>query len=222
MKKSFAILGLGRFGLQLVEELSHSKADVIALDSNEENVTRAGEMIDNAFVCDITNEAALKELGVNNVDHAIIAIGSNLHASILTTVILKEFGIKKITVRVDDEYYVNVLKKLGATDVVSPQKLAGIRVANKVISDTFTDYYEISSDYCIVEITIKKDIKEMSINDLNPRNEFDVNLLLIKRNNTVISPKADDIIKPDDNIIVFGTRAKISAFDMFINTQINK
>ena len=222
MKKSFAVLGLGRFGLQLVEELSNNNADIIAIDNNIDNVTRAGELIENVFVCDTTNEQALKELGVNNVDHAIVAFGSNLQATILTTIILKEFGIKKITVRVDDEYYVNIMKRLGATDIVSPQKLAGIRVANKVISDSFLDYYEITSKFVVVEISISEGIKPMTIHEVDPRNKFDVNLLLIKRDDVVFSPKGEDVIQGNDSVFVFGTRAKINIFDQFIHSQINK
>jgi trk system potassium uptake protein TrkA len=219
MKKSFAILGLGRFGLNLVEELSHHNVDIIAVDTSEENVNKASEFISNAAICDITNETALKELGINNVDHAVIAIGSNLQSTIIATIILKEFGIPKITVRVDDDYYFPVMKKLGATDIVSPQKLAGIRLANKIVSDTFIDYYNLSSEFCIVEISVADDIRPLNIQELNPRNRFDVNLLLIQRGKSVFSPKAPDSIEPEDQIFVFGTKQKISAFDTYINSQ---
>ena len=102
MKKTFAVLGIGRFGLKLVEELSHHNVNVVALDAKEENVIKASEFTTTAFICDITSEAALKEVGVQNVDHAIVAIGSNLQVTILSTIILKELNIPKITVRVDD------------------------------------------------------------------------------------------------------------------------
>lgn len=219
MKKSFAILGLGRFGLKLVEELSHHNVDIVAIDNSEENVIKASEFVGNAFICDITNESALKELGINNVDHAIIAIGSNLQATILSTIILKEMGINKITVRVDDDYYIPVIKKLGATDIISPQKIAGIRLANKVISDTFIDYFNLSSDFCIVEISVREDIVPLNIQEINPRNRFDINLLLIQRGKIVFSPKGTDNIMPNDLIYVFGTKEKISNFDHFVNVQ---
>lgn len=220
MKKSFAVLGLGRFGLKLVEELSLHNADVIAIDMLEENVAKAGEFVNSAFVCDTTNEQALLELGVNNVDHAIVAIGSNLQATILTTIILKEFDIKKITVRVDEDYYINVMKKLGATDVVSPQKLAGVRLANKIISDSFIDYYNINSDFCVVEILIGDNITPVKLIEMDPRNKFGVNLLLINRNGKSISPRGEDIIQPQDRIFVFGHASKISAFDNYINSEL--
>jgi trk system potassium uptake protein TrkA len=217
MKKTFAVLGLGRFGLKLIEELSRHNVDVIGLDMNETNVVKASEYISNAFICDITSESALKELGINNVDHAVVSIGSNLQATILSTIILKDFGVPKITVRVDDDYYVPVIKKLGATDIVSPQKLAGIRLANKIVSDTFIDYYNISSDYCIVEIRIAEDNKPLNIQELNPRNNYDVNLLLIKRAKDVFSPKGTDDILSNDIIFVFGEKAKIAKFDHVVN-----
>jgi trk system potassium uptake protein TrkA len=220
MKKSFAVLGLGRFGLKLIEELSHHNADIIAIDTSEENVSKASEFVSNAFVCDATNENALKELGVGNVDHAIIAFGSNLQATILSTIILKEMGINKITVRVDDDYYVKVIKKLGATDVISPQRIAGIRLANKIISDTFIDYFNISSDFCIVEISVNENVMPLNISDINPRNNFEVNLLLIQRGDNIFSPKGTDDIMPKDMLYIFGTRQKISKFDHFINTQV--
>jgi trk system potassium uptake protein TrkA len=219
MKKVFAVLGLGRFGLKLVEELSHHNVDVIALDINEENVNKASEFINNAFVCDITNEAALKELGINNVDHAVVSIGSNLQSTIISTIILKEFGIKKITVRVDDDYYIPVVKKLGATDIVSPQKLAGVRLANKIVSDTFIDYYNLSNEFCIVEISVDDHITPLNIQELNPRNRFEVNLLLIQRDKKVFSPKGTDNILPNDVLFVFGTRQKISIFDHYVNVN---
>lgn len=222
MRKSFAVLGLGRFGLKLVEELSHFNADIIAIDVLEENVAKASEFVSSAFVADTTNESALKELGVGNVDHAVVAIGSNMQSTILTTIILKELGVNKITVRVDDDFFVKVIKKLGATDIISPQKIAGVRLANKIISDTFVDYFNISSEYCIVEISTKPNLVPLNIQEINPRNKFDVNLLLIQRENHVFTPKGTDNIMPNDLLYIFGTRDKISKFDNFVNTHIEE
>lgn len=218
MKKSFVVLGLGRFGLSLIEELSKHNVDVIGVDMNVDNVNLASEIINNVFICNTTSETALHELGINNVDHAFVAYGSNLQATIMTTIILKEMGIKKITVRVDDEYYAPVLKKLGADEVISPQKIAGRRLANKAISDNFIDYFDIKSDYGIVEISVTHDIKPMNIHTLDPRNNYDVNLLLIQRGNRLFSPKGTDDIMSDDHLFIFGTTPKISRFDQVINS----
>lgn len=217
MKKSYAIIGLGRFGLAMVEELSKINADVIAIDISEESVTKAAEYINHAFICDSTNEAALHEIGIQNVDHAIIAFGSNLQATILSTVLLKEMNIPKITVRVDNDYYVPIIKKLGATDIISPQKLAGVRLANKVVSDTFIDYFNLSEDYCIVEALVVDDFKSISIQDLNPRNTFDVNIVLITRGNSTFQPKGNDEILPKDRLFIFGHRHDLAKFNNYLS-----
>lgn len=217
MRRSFVVIGLGRFGLKLVEELSKAKVDVMALDISEENIVKAGEFTNSAFVCDTTNETALKELGVNNVDHAIVAFGSNLQNTIITTIILKEFGIPKITVRVDDDFYINVIKKLGATDIVSPQKIAGVRLANKVLSDSFVDFFNIDRDFSVIEISVVPTAEPKNIQELNPRNNYGINVLLIRRDNKSFSPTGADDILPNDHLFVFGTTAKVSKFERVIN-----
>lgn len=222
MKKSFAVLGLGRFGLKLVEELSKAKVDVIAIDMIEENVIKAGEFASSTFICDTTNEAALKELGVNNVDHAIVAFGSNLPNVIMTTIILKEFGIPKITVRVDDDFYIPVLKKLGATDVISPQKIAGIRLANRILSDGLIDFFNIDNTFSVIEILVGPNCMGYNIQELNSRNNFGINILLINRQTKSIIPTGQEQILANDRLFLFGATAKIVKFEHFINDNKEK
>ena len=125
-KKSFAVIGLGQFGISIVEELVDNGMDVIAIDSSEEAVKRISALLPTVAVANATDDEALKELGIKDVDAAIVAFGSHIESSVLTTVILKELGVKSIIVRADDPYYVPILKKLGATEVIMPQKAAGI------------------------------------------------------------------------------------------------
>ena len=119
-KKSFAVIGLGQFGISVVEELVGNGMDVIAIDSDEEAVKKIANLLPTVAVANATDEESLKELGIKDVDAAIVAFGSHIEASILTTVILKELGVKSIIVRVDDTYYLSILKKLGATEVIMP------------------------------------------------------------------------------------------------------
>lgn len=219
MKKSFAIIGLGRFGLALVEALAKRNSNIIALDEDEEKVAKASELVSHTVVCDSTNEDALREAGIQNVDHVVVAIGSNIQATILTTIILKELGIKRITVRVDNEYYTKVILKLGANDIISPQTLAGIRLANRIISDTFLDYYDIADEFGVAQIIVNKEFKPITIQEFNPRNEFDVNVILIRRNSKTFAPKGQDQILPNDYLFVVGKPGKIARFDHFINEQ---
>ena len=118
-KKSFAVIGLGQFGISIVEELVGNGMDVIAIDTDEEAVKKISALLPTVAVANATDEEALKELGIKDVDAAIVAFGSHIEASILTTVILKELGVKSIIVRVDDVYYMPIMKKLGATEVIT-------------------------------------------------------------------------------------------------------
>lgn len=217
MKKSVAVLGLGRFGLALVEELSKMDIEIIAIDLDGENVIKAGEFVDNAFICDSTNASALKELGINKVDHAVVSFGANFQSSLITTITLKEMNIPKITVRIDEDKYERVMRLIGATDIIIPQQMAGVRLANRIASDTFADYYNLSKDYVIVDIKVGNLVEPKTLKEIDSRNRFGVNVVLIKRDNRVFPPTGDDSVLPDDDIYIFGKKDKVTKFEDFIN-----
>ncbi|HML99747.1 MAG: TrkA family potassium uptake protein [Bacilli bacterium] len=218
-KKTFVVIGLGQFGMSIVEELVSLNKDVIALDKDEEAVRIASELTPTAFVCDSTNEKALRELEIQNVSHAIVCYGDNTVASILTTVLLVSMNIKHVIVRMDNETYIPIIKKLGATEVVTPQRLAGLGLANRLGNDDFLDYYSLAGDYSVVKITIRNDYRPVTIQALNPRNEFGVNLILIQRGGKTFAPKALDKIHPGDIVFVVGLNGDIEDFSNFINKE---
>src|SRR5690554_3480329 len=139
MKKSIAVIGLSRFGLNLVENFSKLNVDVIAIDHDKESVNKAAEFIQNVMIADSTNIDALKEAGIGNVDHAIVAIGqneqANLATSIITIIKLKQLGIKEITARADDKDSAEALKLVGANSIVLPLNIASERIAYKIRSE---------------------------------------------------------------------------------------
>ncbi|MFA7032930.1 MAG: TrkA family potassium uptake protein, partial [Bacilli bacterium] len=153
-KKSYAVIGLGQFGRAVVEELVANSADVIAIDNDEDVVKKVAVLLPTAFVADSTDEEALKELGVQDVDAAIIAFGGNKEAAVLTTVILRDLGIKQIIVRSDDNYFVPIMKKLGATEVITPQKAAGIALANRLGNEDFKDFYKLDNQHSVISLMV--------------------------------------------------------------------
>ncbi len=219
MKKSFLVIGLGRFGLGVAQILSEQNVDLVAIDINEDAVSVASDFVEHCMICDSTNEHNLLQLGVKNIDHAVVAIGNNIQATILTTVLLKNIGVKKLTVRVDDEFFVPVMKKLGADEVISPEKIAAKHIGSRIVSDSFADYYSIADEYAIVQVIVNSKFNEMLLHNLDPRNKFDVNVILIQRNGTSFIPKGTDYIKPGDTIMVIAKIVKINKFDAFINGQ---
>jgi len=217
MKKTFAVFGLGQFGMAIVEELARQDADVMAIDIDEEKVKKAASFIPTVFIADATDEKALKELDIKNIDHAIIAYGSNIQASILTTVILVEMGVKHLTVRVDNEYFAPILKKLGAHEVVAPQRMAGTGLANRLQNESFTDYYSLGNNFSVVQISINQNFKSQTIANINPRNLYNINIILISRNSKTFAPKATDSIQPGDIIFIVGKTKDIAKFNKEIN-----
>ncbi len=216
-KKSFAVIGLGQFGRAVVDELLENGMDVIAIDSSEEAISKVSKYLPTAFVADSTDEQALKELGIKDVDAAIVAYGDNKEASILTTVILREFGIEQIIVRVDDDYYVPIIKKLGATDVITPQKAAGAALANRLGNEDFRDFYKLDSKYSVVSIVINHRFIPVTLRELNSKQVYGVSIVLIVRNNKSFVPGGNDSLLPDDTIFVVGTTKEIKNFRGEIN-----
>ncbi|HHW79971.1 MAG TPA: TrkA family potassium uptake protein [Acholeplasmataceae bacterium] len=213
MKKSIAVIGLSRFGLNLVEDFSKLNVDIIAIDHNKENVVKASEFVHNVIVADSTNIDALKEAGIGNVDSVIVAIGqnnpANLATSIITIIKLKQLGIIDITARADDKDSAEALKLVGATNIVLPLNIASERIAYKISSLDLVDYFNIKGDFSVAEIKVSKDFIKTAIIDLNIRNTYNLNILLIERKGSIIVPDKDTIIEPNDEVFVFGRRKDI-------------
>ena len=216
-KKSFAVIGLGQFGRSIVEELVENGRDVIAIDSDKEAVKRVSGIVSTCFIADSTDEIALKELGIKDVDAAIVAFGSNKEASVLTTVVLREIGVKQIIVRVDDDYYAPIIKKLGATEIISPQKAAGVALANRLGNIDYRDFYKLDEKYSIISILINPSFVPQTLIELNPRVKFGVNIVLVTRNGRSFVPGGNDALLPDDTCFVIGTAKEIRSFREAIN-----
>ena len=221
-KKSFAVIGLGQFGRSIVEELVENGRDVIAIDSDKEAVKRASSLLSTCFVADSTDEIALKELGIKDVDAAIVAFGSNKEAAVLTTVVLREMGVKQIIVRVDDDYYAPIIKKLGATEIISPQKAAGVALANRLGNIDYRDFYKLDDKYSIISILINPSFVPETLIELNPKVKFGVNVVLIIRNGRSFVPGGNDTILPDDTCFVVGTAKEIRSFREAVNGKKQK
>ena len=216
-KKSFAVIGLGQFGISVVEELVGNGMDVIAIDNDEEAVKKISSLLPTVAVANATDEESLKELGIKDVDSAIVAFGSHIEASILTTVILKELGVKSIVVRVDDPYYLSILKKLGATEVIMPQKAAGIALANRLGNEDFKDFYKLDDRYSVVSIVINSAYVPQQLKNLATKDKYGVNVVLINRNGRSFVPGGNDSLLPDDTIFVVGGNKEIRDFREAIN-----
>ncbi|WP_338451895.1 TrkA family potassium uptake protein [Niallia oryzisoli] len=214
VKKEFAVIGLGRFGGSICRTFAEQGMEVMAIDNNEDRVNEYSAIASHAVVGDSTDEKVLKSLGIRNFDHVIVAIGDNIQASILTTIILKELGVKNITVKAQNDYHEKVLLKIGADHVVHPERDMGRRIANNMISNSVLDYLELSDEHSIVEIVASEKIDGHSILNLDIRAQYGINIVAIKRTNEIIvSPQANEIIHEKDILIVIGADADINRFE---------
>lgn len=214
MKKEFAVIGLGRFGGSICKELVAQGMEVLAIDIDEEKVNEFAEIATHAVIADTTDETVLKNLGIRNFEHVIVAIGDNIHASILTTLILKELGVKRITVKAQNDHHEKVLKKIGADQVVHPERDMGIRIVTSLVSNNVLDYLELSDEYSIVELIASSKIDGKTLMELDIRAVYGVNIVAIKRGESIIvSPKADEKIFKNDILVVIGASQDINRLE---------
>ncbi|RKJ46653.1 TrkA family potassium uptake protein, partial [Butyricicoccus sp. 1XD8-22] len=205
MKKEFVVIGLGRFGGSIVSELVRLGADVMAIDSHSERVDEYAKIATQAIIADTTDEEVIKSLGIRNFEHVIVAIGENIQASILTTLILKELGVKQVTVKAQNDYHAKVLKRIGADHIIHPERDMAIRIANNMMSNNVLDYLELSDEHSIMEIKASERIAGFSIKDLDIRANYGINIVGIKRDETIlISPNAEEKILLGDVLLVIG------------------
>ncbi|MGG1398217.1 TrkA family potassium uptake protein [Bacillus salipaludis] len=213
MKKSFAVIGLGRFGGSICRTLTEEGIEVLAIDKNEERVNEYSMIASHAAVGDTTDEAVLKSLGIRNFDHVIVAIGDDIQSSILTTLILKELGVPNITVKAQNDYHEKVLRKIGADQVVHPERDMGRRIANNLASNNVLDYLELSDDHSIVEIVANGKIAGHTIMDLDIRKKYGLNIVAIKRGEElIVSPQAKETLRVNDVLVVIGSDIDIDRF----------
>lgn len=215
MRKQFAIIGMGRFGSSVAKTLSQLGFEVLAIDHREETVQEVSAFVTHAVQADSTDEEALRALGIRNFDVVVVAIGEDIQASILTTLILKEMGIPTTVVKAVNDLHGKVLKKIGADKVVYPERDMGQRVAHHLISSNIIDYIELSADYSIVEIKVSTQMIGKSLKQLDIRAKYGCNVIAIKQNEQlIIPPSAEDSLRMDDILVIVGKNSNLQTFEV--------
>lgn len=213
-KKQFAVIGLGRFGGSVCQELHARGHDVLAIDKDEKKVAEHVEFSTQAVQMDATDEKALKGIGIGNFENVIVAIGEDIQTSILTTLALKELNVARVRVKAQNQYHQKVLEKIGADQVIQPEFDMGKKLAQHLASDKIVDYIELSPDYSIVELSATAKIHEKTLDQLDIRSSYGITILAIKRNTTLnVAPKPNDQLYAGDILTVLGTNTDIQRFD---------
>ncbi|HNU93058.1 MAG TPA: TrkA family potassium uptake protein [Spirochaetota bacterium] len=221
--KKFFIIGLGNFGLNIALTLVENDCEVLGMDSNREVVQRARDFISHAIIGDASNKEVLESLALRDFDGAVISIGQDMGASILIALYIKEIGIPRVIVRAISEDHGKILKLIGVTDVIFPERDMAIRVANKLALKNAIDYLPITDDYGIIEVTPPKSFIGKSLKDLQISTRFGCQVIGLKlppeggtaadigeKGHTIrIAPSAHDIIPENAVMIVIGKHRDI-------------
>ena len=214
MKKEIAVIGLGRFGGSIVMELSEMNVDVLVIDTDEARVNEYQDYYSEGIIGDSTDEAMLKSIGIDNYDNVIVAIGDNIQASILSTLILKDLGVKKVTTKAQNSYHGRVLEKIGADIVVHPERDMGRRIAHRLVSSSVVEYLEVSTSHSIIEYSANAKLENKRISDLNIREKFGISIIAINRDNDIIvSPDSQISILGGDILILIGSDQQLNHFE---------
>lgn len=218
MKKSFIVIGLGRFGSNVAKTLAQMNCDVLAVDVKEDSVDEIKNIVPHCLIADATKKDVLEQLGAKSIDHAVVAIGNNLEATVLTLINLKKLGVRLITVRADEESHKDLYYQLGATDVIVPEEQSAIYLANQIQSDSILDYYEVSDDYVMVQNRVGENFVSKTLIELNIRKKFDVNIVgFIDQDGKFFIPSGTDKLMPGAIVVVVGKKKNLKKFDEFLN-----
>ena len=179
MNRTYAVLGLGRYGMAIAKELVNNGAEVLAVDMDEELVNDASIDIPFCKCADITDAEVIEQLGIGNIDVVVIATANNLEASVMATLLCKEAGVKTVIAKCADEMQKKILSKVGADQVVFPESESGTRLARNLISSGFMDLIDLSDDVSMVELNVRPEWNGKNLLQLNLRKKYGINVVAI-------------------------------------------
>ena len=202
MNKSIAVIGLGRYGKSIATELYKNGADVLVIDGNPEIVND---------VCDMD---ALREAGISNMDAVVVAMADSLDSSIMCVMSAKELGVPKVIAKAKDEMMEKILRRVGADQVVFPEKESGIRLSHKLISEHLVDYFDLSDSTSLVEILPRAEWVGKNLRELNLRKEYKINVVAVIQNDEFnIAMDPDTPLKADEPLLIIMKKSDLKRFE---------
>jgi trk system potassium uptake protein TrkA len=224
-EKVFAVFGLGAFGMEVCRGLVEKGGKVIAFDHQPQPIEKIKDLVTQAMVLDSTDEDALRSAPLENVDVAIVAIGDDVEASILTTALLKNIEVPYIIARAVTDVHMRVLRQIGANEVINLEIEEGRRIASRLLTAEVLETIPITGDYSIIELYVPESMVGKSLERLNLRRGYLVNVIAIERFKTtvdevgnpvkeerVILPTKDDVLLSNDILIMVGRNSDLDAF----------
>ncbi len=187
INKTYAVLGLGKYGRSVAEELVKSGAEVLAVDIDEENVNDASAEIPLCKCADITDPEVISRLGISEMDVVVVAMARNLEASVMAITLCKEAGVKTVIAKCANEMQRKIMSRVGADKVIFPEKESGIRLAKNLLSSGFSDLIELSEEVSMVEMDVKSGWVGKTLLQLDLRKKYSINVVAIRKDNKVMT-----------------------------------
>lgn len=210
LKKSYAIFGLGRYGLAVARELVAGGAEVLAIDRSESIVNSLAAEIPLCKCADVTDGDVLRQLDIGSFDTVIIAMAGSLEATVLSTMLCKELGVKTVIAKCYNETHQKILSRVGADQVVFPESESGVRLAKNLLSAGFVDLLELSRDVSMVEVSVQPEWVGKSLLELNLRRKYGINIVAIREGGTVsVTIDPEKPLSKEARLLVIGNTARM-------------
>lgn len=216
MKQNYAVIGLGLFGSSIVNTLLEHDQEVLVIDKSEARVNEFRDRATEAIVADTQNEFALNQLGIGNFDNVFVAIGTDLEASIMTTMICEELGVKNLICKAENARHAKVLEKLGADEVIQPERDMGQRIALHVMEPKILNDLKLKGELSVIEFELTNPkLFNKTLKELNLTNRYKISVIALSHadENGAIIPNQSTITKPGDIVTIIGTEKDVEAFE---------
>jgi len=215
--KSILVIGMGRFGRHLAQKLLEYDNEVMVVDKNEARLQEISEHIEDIFIGDCTNINVINSLGVRNFDMCFVTIGDNFESSLIITSLLKKVGAKHVVTKTGREIQADILKQIGADEVVFPERVLAEKLALRITKPNIVDYIELTADYVIFELGVPDNWQGKTIAQIDVRRKYQINILCIKRGETVNPlPSPDYEFHGTEQIVISG---KVDDIEYLINKE---
>lgn len=215
----YLVLGMGRFGRSLATELQALGHEVIAVDSNMQLVQELSEVVRHAFAADVTSEAALRDIGVSDLDAAVVAVGAP-EPSIMATLVLKKLGVPYVIAKASTERHGEILRLVGANRVVYPERETAVRLAHSIGVSDVADYLSMTGETGLIKLPVPRDLVGQSYVDAQLESKYSVRLIaVIRKDRVLFGVPVGEVFQEGDTLVLAGPDKQIRALYRYLSGQ---
>lgn len=210
-KKEYGVFGLGKFGMAVAVRLAEAGNSVLAVDSDPDRIDEIANIVTYAMVADISDPDVLENLGISNLDCAVVGVSTDMQASIMATIIAKEKGVPFVVSKAENEMHKHILEKVGADKIIFPEAEMGGRVARNLMGGDFVDLVELSKEFSMVEMPVPDDWVGKSLRALDVRGTYGLNIIGVKHGEALeVNPNPDYPMEKDMTLVIVGKNVNLS------------